>query len=269
MNVMLRQACPSVRARVTRRLARGCCCNVRGRNMAVIGCISTATTVSCLPGSFSNDGVQVATLPVLPSTADSPRTISVELRRLLRKLSRALRLLLRALLLMSVWSPMAASGAAICVSTRLPLIPETLIAQLSDAWWRTLLKVIEFSGPSFIKAAQWASTRRDSFPEDVCNRLVSRLRHDGGSSGIRRYTCVQHLGVKTRTNTLILTLLTTTVLLSVVLFFSAVVDGSWMCCRVQIGKASHVHEMEATAVRRGRSAGGVWSIVAEVVDSGG
>ncbi|CAM9437900.1 unnamed protein product, partial [Sphacelaria rigidula] len=32
-------------------------------------------------------------------------------------------------------------------------------------------QLIEYSGPTFIKAAQWVSTRRDSFPEELCNRL--------------------------------------------------------------------------------------------------
>lgn len=184
MNVLLRQARPSIQARVTRRLAHRCC-NVRARNMVVIGCMSTATTASCLPGSvYDGKHVQVVTLPVPhDSSTDVPRTMMVELQRLVRKLTRTLRLLLRALLLMSVWSPVAASGAAIGVSARLPLIPETVMAQLCDAWWRTLLKVIEFSGPTFIKAAQWASTRRDSFPDEVCNRLVTRFRH-GSNSGM-------------------------------------------------------------------------------------
>lgn len=45
---------------------------------------------------------------------------------------------------------------------------------------------------------------------------------------------------------------------------------SWsiVCFHVQIGNASHVHEMEATTVRRRRSAGGVWAIVAARVGTG-
>ncbi|XP_078036137.1 putative aarF domain-containing protein kinase 2 [Augochlora pura] len=39
-----------------------------------------------------------------------------------------------------------------------------------------LLKSIEFLGPIFIKFGQWASTRKDLFPEDICGTLA-QLQH--------------------------------------------------------------------------------------------
>lgn len=45
------------------------------------------------------------------------------------------------------------------------------------AWWYTL-HALQGLGPAFVKLAQWAATRRDIFPPNVCDRL-SKL-HDQG-----------------------------------------------------------------------------------------
>jgi aarF domain-containing kinase len=45
------------------------------------------------------------------------------------------------------------------------------------AWWYTL-HALQGLGPAFVKLAQWAATRRDLFPPNICNRL-SKL-HDRG-----------------------------------------------------------------------------------------
>ena len=45
------------------------------------------------------------------------------------------------------------------------------------AWWYTL-HALQGLGPAFVKLAQWAATRRDLFPPNICNRL-SKL-HDKG-----------------------------------------------------------------------------------------
>ncbi|KAG7204185.1 hypothetical protein KM043_002022 [Ampulex compressa] len=56
-----------------------------------------------------------------------------------------------------------------------------LIAQIatrltgSSAFPEIFLKAIEFLGPTFIKLGQWASTRKDLFPEDIC-RVLSKLQ---------------------------------------------------------------------------------------------
>ena len=46
---------------------------------------------------------------------------------------------------------------------------------LQNLCWKYAISIIEYLGPSYIKLAQWASTRRDLFPPIVCNRL-SRLQ---------------------------------------------------------------------------------------------
>lgn len=44
-------------------------------------------------------------------------------------------------------------------------------ATLANFSWRYVLFVLKNTGPAFIKLGQWASTRRDLFPDDFCNTL--------------------------------------------------------------------------------------------------
>ena len=37
-------------------------------------------------------------------------------------------------------------------------------------WWKLLVKTVEHSGPTIVKLAQWASTRRDLFSAEFCDR---------------------------------------------------------------------------------------------------
>uniref|UniRef100_A0A8C1YL30 AarF domain containing kinase 2 n=1 Tax=Cyprinus carpio TaxID=7962 RepID=A0A8C1YL30_CYPCA len=74
-----------------------------------------------------------------------------------------LRLGIRALVLLLKFSPL------------LILYPLTLLSQRwASHWLDALLWVTETSGPTFIKLGQWASTRRDIFSRDFCDRF-SRL----------------------------------------------------------------------------------------------
>mmetsp|Transcript_38337 Transcript_38337/g.120707 ORF Transcript_38337/g.120707 Transcript_38337/m.120707 type:complete len:613 (-) Transcript_38337:2059-3897(-) len=40
-----------------------------------------------------------------------------------------------------------------------------------DLWWRWAIAELERSGPAFVKLGQWAATRTDIFPQDLCSRL--------------------------------------------------------------------------------------------------
>jgi aarF domain-containing kinase len=58
----------------------------------------------------------------------------------------------------------------------LPLIVATPFAlqwgYLPRAWWMQLLRgTLEAAGPAFIKWGQWAATRHDLFPPDMCSAL--------------------------------------------------------------------------------------------------
>ncbi|XP_071088204.1 uncharacterized aarF domain-containing protein kinase 2-like [Haliotis cracherodii] len=57
------------------------------------------------------------------------------------------------------------------------MYPFTLISKtLRSLWWQMLLIAVEFSGPAFVKLGQWASTRRDLFSKEFCDRF-SKLHH--------------------------------------------------------------------------------------------
>ncbi|KAG0711385.1 putative aarF domain-containing protein kinase 2 [Chionoecetes opilio] len=71
---------------------------------------------------------------------------------------------LRALRLLATFTPI------------LMLYPITYLGRTAtDAWWGLLLTGIECSGPILIKLGQWASTRKDLFPESCCSQF-SRLQ---------------------------------------------------------------------------------------------
>nr|XP_019934435.1 PREDICTED: uncharacterized aarF domain-containing protein kinase 2 [Paralichthys olivaceus] len=74
-----------------------------------------------------------------------------------------LRLSLRALVLLLKFGPLLLLSPLALVSTR-----------WASHWLDALLWVTETSGPTFIKLGQWASTRRDIFSQEFCERF-SRL----------------------------------------------------------------------------------------------
>lgn len=74
-----------------------------------------------------------------------------------------LRLSFRALVLLLKFGPLLLLSPLVLVSTR-----------WASCWLDALLWVTETSGPTFIKLGQWASTRRDIFSQEFCERF-SRL----------------------------------------------------------------------------------------------
>ncbi|XP_071547755.1 uncharacterized aarF domain-containing protein kinase 2-like isoform X2 [Panulirus ornatus] len=83
---------------------------------------------------------------------------------LLLSVCEVLQLCLRALRLILTFGPI------------LVLYPVTYFGKsATDIWWILMLKAIEFSGPILIKLGQWASTRRDIFPDACCSQF-SRLQ---------------------------------------------------------------------------------------------
>ncbi|KAM6926819.1 putative aarF domain-containing protein kinase 2 [Lycodopsis pacificus] len=100
---------------------------------------------------------QEATLPRL--TADKKSLAKVQVHKVVF----LLRLSLRALVLLLKFGPLLLLSPFALVSTR-----------WASLWLGALLWVTETSGPTFIKLGQWASTRRDIFSLEFCERF-SRL----------------------------------------------------------------------------------------------
>ncbi|CAE7915486.1 unnamed protein product [Symbiodinium necroappetens] len=102
---------------------------------------------------------------------------SVLLKRINSKVDFAVEVLLRAFELLWFYLPL------------LPLLAFSLLADrcspacnLADAsrpqapswvdwWWAVALRRVQRSGPVFVKLGQWAATRPDLIPEDVCSHL--------------------------------------------------------------------------------------------------
>ncbi|XP_044213589.1 uncharacterized aarF domain-containing protein kinase 2 [Thunnus albacares] len=100
---------------------------------------------------------QEATLPSRTAHRKSLAKVQVH------KLVFFLRLSLRALVLLLKFGPLLLLSPLTLLSTR-----------WASRWLDALLWVTESSGPTFIKLGQWASTRRDIFPQEFCERF-SRL----------------------------------------------------------------------------------------------
>ncbi|XP_041358661.1 uncharacterized aarF domain-containing protein kinase 2-like [Gigantopelta aegis] len=61
------------------------------------------------------------------------------------------------------------------------LYPFALLSErLRQVWWNLFLFAVEISGPAFIKFGQWASTRRDLFSDEFCDKF-SILHHHARS----------------------------------------------------------------------------------------
>ncbi len=100
---------------------------------------------------------QEATLS--PQAADRKSLAKVQVHKVVF----LLRLSFRALVLLLKFGPLLLLSPLALVSTR-----------WASRWLDALLWVTETSGPTFIKLGQWASTRRDIFSREFCERF-SRL----------------------------------------------------------------------------------------------
>ncbi|EFX00730.1 ubiquinone biosynthesis protein [Grosmannia clavigera kw1407] len=52
-------------------------------------------------------------------------------------------------------------------------------------WYRVLVKAMELAGPTFIKLGQWAASRSDIFPTEMC-AVMSKLHSDAPAHSIRQ-----------------------------------------------------------------------------------
>ncbi|CAG8498112.1 7466_t:CDS:2 [Ambispora gerdemannii] len=71
--------------------------------------------------------------------------------------------------LVLLFLPLIVSAPALLIGRRVPESDNERTGTL--LWYDFLVKQMETAGPTFIKLAQWAASRTDIFPEEMCNRL--------------------------------------------------------------------------------------------------
>ena len=71
-------------------------------------------------------------------------------------------------------------------------------ASAHDLWWKWAIYALESSGPAFVKLGQWAATRSDMFPSELCSRL-SQL-HSGARTHALSLSEAELLGILDRSN---------------------------------------------------------------------
>ena len=85
---------------------------------------------------------------------------------------------LRTLRLLLGWCVRAVRHALVFGPLALAALPAAFAGRCpADWWWRWALAALASSGPAAVKFAQWAATRRDIFPDEMCARL-STLQSD-------------------------------------------------------------------------------------------
>ncbi|OZJ06769.1 hypothetical protein BZG36_00292 [Bifiguratus adelaidae] len=78
----------------------------------------------------------------------------------------------RFLHLLALFAPVAITAPATCFGRRKPDHDNERTGSLW--WYRFLVRQMERAGPTFIKLAQWAASRTDIFPNELCH-LLSKL----------------------------------------------------------------------------------------------
>ncbi|VDN03973.1 unnamed protein product [Thelazia callipaeda] len=75
----------------------------------------------------------------------------------------------------TVWTIKITLRIMILSSLFIPLFITLPLTYVFDAfrqlWWKWILWLVQRSGPTFIKLGQWASTRRDIFSKEFCDRM--------------------------------------------------------------------------------------------------
>lgn len=92
-------------------------------------------------------------------------------------------LALRAFYLILTWLPVLTYALPLLIASR--AAPTALGVRMRKRAWATLHSAIALCGAAFIKWAQWASTREDIFPRDLCEQL-EKLHDDAPRHSYRR-----------------------------------------------------------------------------------
>lgn len=152
------------------------------------GLLVPTTAVSCLPAwrsSRQRTGTSAINTNVADQIVRGNASVQEKLARAFRSLVRALQVLLRAVRIGLLFSPVVVSGSVVGLIQRLGVLPEALSTTLCDWWWGVFLKVVDQSGPTFIKVSKHIS--RTVYPE----LMHTRVRCNTYSSTLHQ-NCAKH-----------------------------------------------------------------------------
>lgn len=120
-------------------------CQVLMRLPALFWGLALTENVDCMTGPFLEENLIVTGL-------QSFINMAIE----------CLLLAFRALYLLLLFAPSIVIGT----------VAEEANIQIRSLWLGLLLRTVEHAGPAFIKWGQWAATRPDIFPPDICSELA-------------------------------------------------------------------------------------------------
>lgn len=128
-----------------------------------IGC-TRAAAAAFVSLSMPSTEQFVCLEPPIGTDDDALHSVARLLSEQLSSLWESIMMTVRAVRLFLTFAPL------VCLS------PVCLVPGADRIWWSLLLCSIECSGPIFMKLGQWASTRRDLFSADFCDRFARLQR---------------------------------------------------------------------------------------------
>ena len=147
--------------------------NVAQHHPVLAPALAAGLLTSLVGLSQSSRHGNVDPVPLALSTAASPTllikpytsSLATRLLALSRRFYQQVRALLRLTEMLAVTGP--------CLLTY-PLVArlQHTYPALYDQWWNMFINAVTFLGPASIKFFQWASSRRDLFDADFCDRLA-------------------------------------------------------------------------------------------------
>ncbi|XP_010694450.1 ABC1 family protein C21C3.03, mitochondrial isoform X2 [Beta vulgaris subsp. vulgaris] len=123
------------------------------------------SVLALLAGQFSCghfEWTRAECLPVAGTLYNHAQSGHVYLTSIVFSLVETITIFLRAIYLAVIFSP--------CIV--MAPFADSLGVEFREAWLRVLRCTLEKAGPAFIKWGQWAATRPDLFPQDICTELA-------------------------------------------------------------------------------------------------
>ncbi|CAO2836020.1 unnamed protein product [Amaranthus hypochondriacus] len=125
------------------------------------------SVLALIAGHFSSQWTHAESFPVSDTLYDHAQNGQVYLTSVVFSLIEIIAIIFRAVYLAIIFSP--------CI-VMAPFI-DSVGVEFRKSWISILRCTLERAGPAFIKWGQWAATRPDLFPQDICTELAHLHSH--------------------------------------------------------------------------------------------